>query len=131
MVRLALALALANKPEPAAETLQQLITAFPNSPWRPLADHLLQLGSAMRQLEVASADRENLLAFYRTQLDSLRAAATPAAPDPDRFRRELASRDERIRRLSAEIEELEERIRRLTAELENLRKIDLQRRRPR
>ena len=111
-------------------TLRRLVVLFPNSPWRPQAEYLIELQSRIDGLTSEVAMRNDEIARMKEELT--RARTTPAAEDPpvqpDRSRVELRDRDEKIRRLTTEVEALEERVRKLTAELEALKKIDLQRR---
>jgi outer membrane murein-binding lipoprotein Lpp len=111
-------------------TLRRLLVLFPNSPWRPHAEYLIELQSRIDQLTSEVTTRNDELARMTEELTRIRntpAAESLPAP-PDKARAELRERDEKIRRLSTEVEALEERVKRLTAELDALKKIDLQRR---
>jgi len=109
-----------NDPMRAGALLRELRESYPQSPFRPQADLLLQLHEEAERL--------------RLQLQK----------EDERLRSELALREDRIGTLSQEVERLqqgeemgklradlaqrEEKIRQLTEELDRLKQIDMQRR---
>jgi outer membrane protein assembly factor BamD (BamD/ComL family) len=133
LTRLAFAYGAPRNPERdlvrATAALRRIIDMFPDSPWRPYAEHTLDLQSTIDALRSEVAARDAQIENLKGEIAKVeRAEASAQSAQAEKLRSELRERDEKIRRLTADVESLEERLRKLTTELDALKKIDLERR---
>lgn len=126
LFRLGLALVFPESPvhdsQQATRSLQELLTQYPQSPFRPQAQLLLQFQEEAERLQSEISFREERIAQLTREVERLEQAELEKMREVERLEQvELA-------KLRADVSQREERIRQLTQELEKLKEIDMQRR---